>query len=151
MSSDKLSVRLGVMGNFWDRRPQYSIAYDNCTIETKQFSLNSGETEYLEFDIEPSGESGCLAISLLNKTNADTIENADKSGILKDMTIDIASLEVDGINLGSLLHSESEYRPQYPDGQQGESVLKEHVTLGWNGTWSIQWSNPFFLWLLEKL
>ena len=92
-----------------------------------------------------------ITVELLNKRPSDTVENADKTGILRDMVLDVVSLDIDDINLGPLLHSVSEYRPIYPDHYSGDPVIRDCVTMGWNGVWSIRWTNPFYIWLLESL
>lgn len=151
MSAEQLQVKLGVSGVFWDRRPEYRVLFNGTPVAHQHITTDSGITEYLEFVAEYDKDSATISVELLNKRPTDTVENADKTGILKDMTLNIDSLEIDDIGLDTLLHRLSEYRPDYPNHYQGEPVLRDCVTLGWNGTWSITWSNPFYLWLLENL
>jgi hypothetical protein len=151
MSSESLLIKLGVSGTFWDRRPEYRVSFNGTPIAHAHVQAESGVTEYIEFTAEYSTDHAVLAVELLNKRPTDTVENADKTAIVQDMTLDIVSLEIDDIDMMPLLHKSSEYRPVYPEHYSGEPVLREYVTLGWNGIWSITWTKPFYLWLLEHL
>ena len=60
------------------------------------------------------------------------------------------------IDLGALLWTASVYNPKYPESYnnlQQKSILdvKNCVNLGWNGSWSLTWTNPFYIWLLESM
>ena len=151
MESEKLKIKLGVSGTFWDRRPEYRVTFNGAPIACQHFQAESGATEMIEFTADYSQETAAITVELLNKRPTDTVENADKTGILQDMVLDVVSLEIDDIDLGPLLHSVGEYRPVYPDHYSGDPVIRGGVTLGWNGTWSISWTNPFYIWLLENL
>ena len=82
-----------------------------------------------------------------------------KGDLLKDQLLHIKSIEIDEIDLGSLLF-EGVYRPNYPEPwatQQRESghnipeTLKNSTDLGHNGTWTFTFTSPFYMWLLENL
>jgi hypothetical protein len=55
-------------------------------------------------------------------------------------------VEIDEIDLGQVPFNLSEYRPDH-----NSDVVKNCVNLGWNGTWTLRWTNPFYIWLLENL
>jgi hypothetical protein len=151
MSSESLLIKLGISGTFWDRRPEFRVSCNGTPVAHGHFSASSGTTEYIEFTAEYSTDNAVLTVELLNKRPADTVENADKTAIVQDMTLDIVALEIDDINMMPLLHGVCEYRPVYPEHYSGDPVVRECVTLGWNGVWSISWANPYYLWLLEHL
>jgi hypothetical protein len=151
MSSESLLIKLGISGTYWDRRPEFRVSCNGTPVAHGHFSAASGTTEYIEFTAEYSTDNAVLTVELLNKRPADTVENADKTAIVQDMTLDIVALEIDDINMMPLLHGVSEYRPVYPEHYSGDPVIRECVTLGWNGVWSMTWSNPYYLWLLERL
>jgi hypothetical protein len=76
------------------------------------------------------------------------------------MLLTIDSIEVDEIDIGSLLWTNSKYYPKYPQdyidaqnklGNKLEPELKEFVDLGWNGRWVLPFQSPFYIWLLENL
>jgi hypothetical protein len=151
MTVEKLQIKLGISGTFWDRRPEYRVSFNGTPVAHAHIQANSGDTEYIEFPVEYTTDQAVLTVGLLNKRPTDTVENADKTGILQDMTLDIVALEIDDINMMPMLHGVCEYRPEYPDHYSGDAVLTQCVTLGWNGVWSMTWTSPFYLWLLENL
>ena len=78
---------------------------------------------------------------------------------MHDQLLHIKSIEIDGIDIGSLVY-EGTYRPDYPEPwatQQRESGLdlpetfKNVTEMGHNGTWTFKYSSPFYMWLLENL
>jgi hypothetical protein len=151
MSSESLLIKLGVSGTFWDRRPEFRVSFNGTPVAHGHFQADSGATEYIEFTAEYSTDNAVLTVELLNKRPTDTVENDDKTAIVQDMTLGIVALEIDDINMMPILHGVCEYRPVYPEHYSGEPVLQKCVTLGWPGVWSISWSNPYYLWLLEHL
>jgi hypothetical protein len=153
MSAEKVHIKIGISGTYWDKRPKYRILFNDSVITETEVTANSDVVEYFEFDAEYSAEKAILQISLLNKEDSDTVQNEDKTAILKDMLLNIVSVEVDEIDLGFILIADSEYHVDKPVHYNGEvtKVVKNCVNLGWNGSWKLTWDNPFYLWLLEKL
>ena len=95
----------------------------------------------------------------LNKTVYDTKLDAN-GNIVKDLLLNIDSIEIDEIDIGSLKWTASNYTPMYPEsytqhvlrtGQEIETELKNCVNLGWNGTWSLPFTSPVYIWLLENI
>jgi hypothetical protein len=151
MSSDKLHIKLGLSGTYWDRRPEYRVSVNDTILLHSQISSESDIIEYHEFTVDGISNSSVLKIELLNKQNSDTVQSEDKTQILKDMLLNIHSISVDGVDMGVLLQSKCEYRPIYPLGYTGDDIVHDTVNLGWNGSWTIAWTNPYFIWLLENL
>ena len=141
---EKLHFKIGVSGSYWDKLPQFKICINEAEIVN---SVATKDIQYFEFDAEVIQEQTfTLDIWLLNKTDSDTVLDADNK-ILKDMLLNIESIEVDGIDLEFLKWSESEFMPQ----DSTRPVLKNCVNLGWNGFYRLSISSPFYLWLLEKM
>jgi hypothetical protein len=153
MATEKVHVKIGISGTYWDKHPKYRILFNNAVITDAEITADSDTVEYFEFDAEYSTEKAVLQIELLNKEDSDTVQSDDKTAILKDMLLNIVSIEVDEIDLGFILVADSEYHVNKPVHYNGEitKVVKNCVNLGWNGTWNLTWNNPFYLWLLEKL
>ena len=146
MSKETLKFKIGLSGTFWDKKPEYAVLLNDQAISSG--AIQDTAIEYVEFtaDVEESTNNK-LIVRLLNKTPADTIENEDKSAIVKDLLLNIESIEIDDINLGPLLWSASKFIPdntQFPE-------MKECVNLGWNGSYVIEFDSPFYLWLLENM
>jgi hypothetical protein len=91
-----------------------------------------------------------LKIRLENKVDADTvIENGE---VVKDMLLNIDDITIDDISLGNLLWS-AEYILDKKRIYKGQEIdhLDGCVNLGWNGTYTLKFTSPFYIWLLEKL
>jgi hypothetical protein len=143
---EKLHLKLGLSGTYWDKRPSFRINLNDQVLHTGTIQADSDVTEYLEFDVETADDLVTLSITLLGKEFSDTVENDDKTAIVKDMLLNIVSVEVDDIALGMVPFNMSEY---HPEGRT--DVVKNCMNLGWNGTWSLSWDNPFYIWLLENM
>ena len=146
---DRLHVKLGISGTWWREPTKYQILFNDVMV----FDGVSGASDvirYHEFDVDQQGPA-VLSVRLVNKTAADTVETADKTGILKDMLLNIHDLEIDGISVTGILHSQSKYQPNEPVLFNGVMTqeISECLNLGWNGTWSLTWTDPFFVWLLD--
>jgi hypothetical protein len=68
------------------------------------------------------------------------------------MLLNIDDIVIDDISLGHLLWS-ADYLLDHPQEYQGQTITKldNCVNLGWNGTYVINFTSPFYVWLLEKL
>ena len=146
MSKETLKFKIGLSGTFWDKKPEYAVLLNDQKIAGG--TIQDLTTEYVEFtaDIE-EGSDNKLIVRLENKTPSDTVQNEDKTAIVKDMLLNIDSVEIDDIDLGTLLWSTSTFIPD--DAQFPET--KECVNLGWNGSYIIKFNSPFYLWLLENM
>ena len=144
--SEYLHIKIGLSGTYWDKKPNYTVEVNDIVFFNKDVDVESDEVFYLEFDVESDAVNNSLAIRLTNKTDSDTIQSEDKTAILKDMLLNIVSIEIDEINLGQLTYSLSKYTVDAT-----KEVHTNFVNLGWNGKWSLTWTNPFYIWLLESI
>ncbi len=141
---EKLHFKIGVSGSYWKKLPQFKICINESEIVN---SVANADIQYFEFDTEVvQDQTFTLDIWLLNKTDSDTVLDSNNT-IIKDMLLNIESIEVDGIDLEFLKWSESKFIPQ----DSTRPVLKNCVNLGWNGFYRLSISSPFYLWLLEKM
>jgi hypothetical protein len=144
---ETLSFKLGLSGTFWDRRPEYTILISGEKITSGTITGESNALEYIEFDHTIEEDSDyTLEIRLENKDDSDT--KVDEHGqIVKDMLLNIESIEIDDINVENLIWSISKYTPDDKD----LPTLTKCTSLGWNGTYYFPFSSPFYVWLLENL
>lgn len=155
---ETLKIKLGLKPTYWNDVPEYCVRFNDQVLIQGTAKVPSGEVEFLEFEVTNDRAVGTLSVELMNK---DYIRNTVKSSgdsdnytIVKDLLLDIEHLYVDDIDLGNIVYTAGEYRPDYPAHYQappGSEVLTGTKTLGWNGVWSITWGNPFYIWLLENL
>ena len=155
MIAENLKFKIGISGTFWDKRPEFSISVNDTVYSAGVISADSGITEYFEFSVDLGEGKNSLNICLLNKTNADTVTKTDDTGnftILNDMLLNIDSVVIDDIDVGILRHTASEYVLSVPQTYDNNTIasMKECVNLGWNGTYSLAFTSPFYIWLLEN-
>ena len=157
--SEKLHVKLGISGTYWKKVPHYKILFNGDVVKEADISQPSDTVEYVEFDVEYSIDSATIGIQLTNKEDSDTVLKKDdpldpeKYEIINDMLLNVVSLEVDEIDLGNILYDQGVYTVDSPVVYNGEptNTLKSVMCMGWNGTWNLTWTNPFYIWLLENI
>jgi len=159
--SDKetLHFKIGLSGSSTKKQPEFKISVNGSEIISDSLKNAPNQTEYFEFDVSLNEGDCSLVIELVNKLIADT--TLDSNGnIIEDLLLNIESIEIDEIDLGSLLWSASDYKPIYPEsyklkiaeaGQELPVSVKNCVNLGWNGQWILPFTSPFYIWLLENI
>jgi hypothetical protein len=145
--TETLHFKIGLAGTYWAKQPEYSILINDKTYNTGTVTEPSGETFYVEFDAEVEEGPCSLKIRLENKDWTDTVQNEDKTAIVKDMLLNIRSVEIDDINLGNLIYTKTQFVGDDPD----RPVLDKCQDLGWNGAWTLSFDSPFYIWLLENI
>lgn len=146
---EKLHFKIGLSGTYWAKRPIYSIVVNDSVIETREITTASDEVFYVEFDREVSEGACTLKIRLENKASSDTVkddENTEEFVIVKDLLLNIESVEIDEIDLGNLL-----YTAKFIGDDPSRPVLDKCKHMGWNGAWTLEFASPFYIWLLENI
>lgn len=156
---EALNFKIGLSGTTEKKQPEFRISVNGIKQVHDKLSEKPNSTEYFSFGVEISEGANVLEIELLNKSFGDTVIDS-QGNILDDMLLNIDSIEIDEIDLGSLKWTLSEYYPIYPErykkeifrtgGNLNESV-KNCVNLGWNGKWQLTFTSPFYIWLLENI
>jgi hypothetical protein len=148
MQEENLSFKISLTGTFWDRRPQFSVWLDNHVVIQSEIASSAEQIVSFERRVDEGHHE--LKIRLENKTNADT--NIRNGEVVDDMLLNIDDIMIDDISLGNLLWS-AEYILDEKQMYQGKEIdhLDGCVNLGWNGTYVLKFTSPFYIWLLEKL
>lgn len=157
MSMEKIHFKIKLSGTYWDKRPHYVILMNDQECVNAYITKDSDEVEYVEFDcsVEEDTEH-VLRIRFDNKTQQDTVTDVTDPNnhvIIKDMLLNIIDIEVDDIELGTLTQMLSIFRFDEPQGwpEPNSTELANCVNLGFNGTYELKFSSPFYLWLLENI
>jgi hypothetical protein len=148
MNEENLSFKISLTGTFWDHRPQFSVWLDDHVVT--QSEIAGSAEQIVTFTRSVADGEHTLKIRLENKTTADTIiENGE---VIKDMLLNIDDITIDDISIGNLLWS-AKYILDKKQTYKGQEIdyLDGCVNLGWNGTYVLKFSSPFYVWLLEKL
>jgi hypothetical protein len=105
--------------------------------------------EKFSFTIPDADSEHELRLVLKNKTQDHTV--VDKSGnIIKDACLVIKDIAFDKINLGFIANKESVYTHNF-NGAGETTVEKFYGQIGCNGTVSLKFSTPLYLWILEHM
>jgi hypothetical protein len=90
-----------------------------------------------------------LRFILKNKT-ADHTQVDEAGNIVADATLTVTDLAFDEIRLGHMVTEQAVYTHDF-NGTQKEIQDKFYGEMGCNGTVSIKFSTPIYLWLLEHM
>ena len=146
--SEELKFEVKLSGTYWGKLPQYSVWLDDHVVVQSEITDESVQTVAFAKTIDNGDHT--LKIRLENKTNQDTkVVNGE---VVNDMLLNIEDIVIDDISLGQLLW-DATYILDEPHEYNGKTIdhLDHCVNLGWNGTYVLKFSTPFYIWLLEKL
>ena len=161
MATEKINFKIELCSDYWDKPPIAEIWLNDRQVMVPTKIKNSRKDPYkFEFEADlVDGQEHNLVIKRGGKFNKQCVVD-DNGKIIKDQTLTISHLEIDDIEMGTMMLS-AVYRPEYP---QPWAALKEKETgeklplevtntldLGHNGTWTYTFTSPFYLWLLEKI
>jgi hypothetical protein len=159
MPTERLKFKLELYATYWDKPPIAELSINGESQYRSEIIGTEKEPTIIEFEKElTEGEKYTLNISRSGKDTKQTILSADGS-IEKDQLLHIKSIEIDEIDIGALVY-EGIYTPQYPEpwhtqqvsaGNTPEKSFKNVTTMGHNGTWTLAFESPFYMWLLENL
>ena len=90
-----------------------------------------------------------LRIVMSGKT-ADHTRVDDQGNIIKDATLQISTVTIDGIDVNQLFNEKTVYTHDF-NGTQPEIAETFYGVAGCNGTVSFKFSTPIYLWLLENM
>lgn len=158
-NKEVLKFKLELFGTYWDLPPVAEVKINNQSVIKKEITGNESDPTVLEFEHElTEGEEYKLNIVRSNKKGNQTVVN-DNGDLVKDQLLNIKSIEIDEIDIGSLVY-QGVYTPEYPEpwatqqhkaGNELPKSFTNATILGHNGTWSLQFESPFYMWLLENL
>jgi hypothetical protein len=159
MATETLKFRVKLCAIKWDKPPYAEVKLNNEIFFSDFVSATEADPKVIEFDkVCEENKTFNLDIILSKKDSSQTVVSED-GDIIKDQLLKITSIEVDDIDIATLIY-EGVYTPKYSEpwaSQQRKSgknlpeSFKNVTQLGHNGTWSLQFETPFYMWLLENL
>ena len=159
MATEKLKFKLELYATMWDKPPHAEIIVDGKSYFDGDITSTEDTPTLIEFEAELEEDKNYdLIINRSGKGANQTVVN-EKGDILKDQMLHIKRIEIDEIELGSLIFT-GLYTPKYPEPWATQMVesgkeLKESFTnvtqMGHNGEWKFSFTTPFYMWLLENL
>ena len=107
------------------------------------------DTTSLAFDLEEDEAEHELRFVMKNKQSKHTI--IDEAGtIVSDARITISDIAFDEIVLGQIVIDQAAYTHDF-NGTLAETTGKFYGEMGCNGTVSLKFTTPIYLWLLEHM
>ena len=159
MQTERLKFKIELYATYWDKAPIAELLINNESQHRSEIKGTEKEPTVIEFEKElTEGEKYKLTISRSGKDIKQTVLNAEGK-IEKDQLLHIKSIEIDEIDIGALVY-EGLYTPTYPEpwysqqieaGQTPEKTFKNVTAMGHNGSWTLSFESPFYMWLLENL
>jgi hypothetical protein len=158
MATEKLKFKLELWSTYWDKIPKAEILINNYSHYNQEIKGTEKEPTVIEFEQELiEGEKYQLIINRSGKDNRQTI--VENGQIIKDQLLHIKLIEIDEIDIGSLVYN-GLYSPKYPEPWASEQAaignklpesFKNVTSMGHNGRWVLDFTSPFYMWLLENL
>jgi len=159
MATERLKFKLELYATMWDKPPHAEILIGDKSYFHNEITGTEDRPDVIEFEHEfEDGKPYDLIIKRSGKGRNQTVID-DKGNILKDQLLHIKSIEIDEIDIGSLIY-EGIYTPDYPEpwatqqrqtGNELKESFKNVTHMGHNGTWRFKFESPFYMWLLENL
>ena len=159
MATEALKFKLELYAIMWDKPPTAEILINQKSHHKGEITGTEDKPTIIEFTAElKEAEDYELIIKRSGKRNSQTVVNA-KGDILKDQLLGIKNIEIDEIDIGSLVYP-GVYPPNYPEpwasqqqqaGIELEKSFNNVTKMGHDGTWTLKFSSPFYMWLLENL
>lgn len=144
---ESLSFKVSLNATFWNKQPEYSILLNDKLIER---STVGSETKTIDFSSNLTDGDHQLIIRLENKTPQDT--QIDNGNIVNDMLLNIEDVIIDDVSINNLLWN---FTYKLDQKQEYNGKVCQEISgcrnLGFNGSYIIDFSSPFYIWLLEKL
>ena len=158
MATEKLKFKLELYATMWYKPPVADIKINGKSYFKKEITSTNDKPTIIEFEHEfQEGQSYSLIIDRSGKDTQQTVVEDGK--IVKDQLLNIKYIEIDDIDIANLVY-EGVYKPEYPErwatqqreaGNKLPATLKNATEMGHNGTWTLTFTSPFYMWLLENL
>jgi len=157
-TSETIKFKISLYSQYWDK-PAITEVFINDVSKTRQeITSNENDPTIIEFEHKLlDGEGYKLVIKNCNKDPSQTVVEDGK--IVKDQLLFIKEIIIDEIDIGGLIY-EGKYYPEYQEpwaseqraeGKELPEYIKNVTTMGHNGRWELEFTSPFYMWLLENL
>jgi len=158
MTTETIKFKIELYAQYWDKAPMVEILLNDESKNKQEITSDEENPTVIEFEHTLNEtEQYKFIIKKSNKDNSQTVIENGK--IVKDQMLFIKSVTIDEINLGGILY-EAKYYPEYLEpwaseqrsaGKDLPEYIKNVTSMGHNGRWELQFTSPFYMWLLENL
>lgn len=131
-------------------QPSVPLGMEIWLDDQKFFDQSHIDQDYIvEHEISDDDNDHELKFVLKNKQSRHTQVDAD-GNILSDAVLSITDMKFDGINCDYLISTLAKYHHDY-NGSQDPLVDEFYGAMGCNGTVTLKFSTPIYIWLLENM
>ena len=145
---ETVNIKFSLEPEWFNNAPKIKVAINDQILLDVELGTRLEYEQTVELEDDSNHQ---LTFTLYNKTKYDTVV---KDGVIeKDTLIKISNIELEDIDLTSMLSLNKELF-YYEHDNNGTTQLEKHTlydTLGCNGTATINFTTPFYVWLLENL
>jgi hypothetical protein len=107
------------------------------------------EPQTVTVDVPDNDGNHQLVWEMSGKTTEYTVIDSDNR-IVSDARLEFANMEFDGINVDTIIQKLAQYRHNF-NGTGAAGEHKFYHSMGCNGTVTLDFASPFYLWLLEHM
>jgi len=158
MATENLKFTIILSSTYWDKKPTCEISIGDKCYWSGEVGGTKEDPTVISFShqCEENKEHRLILHRQGKGKNQTVVENGE---IQKDQLLHIESIEIDEIDIGSLVY-EGVYEPRYPEpwltqqrelGKEQPESLKNVTCMGHDGKWTFKFESPFYMWLLENL
>ena len=141
---EKIKFKAVIESDYFNNPPHLRIHCDNDVLA--DFPVTEKIVIEKELLVE-DGKTYKLNFTLHDKSKYDTVIENEK--IVKDTVVKIKNIELDDVDITSMLPMDKEKFYYIHDGSDEKYTF--YNTMGINGTSTVEFSSPFYQWLLETL
>jgi len=141
---ETLKFKIALESEWFNNPPNFRVSINNDTLIDGPLR----EPIIIDREIQLEDEqSYTLNFTLHDKSKHDT-EIDEQNNILKDTLVKIKKVEIDDIDITQMLSTNSDiFYYRHDDG----TIDPFYDTMGVNGTSTVEFTTPFYVWLLENL
>jgi len=130
--------------------PDVALGFEAWIDDNKFFDTDHVKTaQDISVDIADTEADHKLRFVLKNKTSAHTQHNSEGE-LIKDARLIITKVTFDEIDLNYLVTEHSVYEHDF-NGSRSPTQEKFYSIMGCNGTVTLDFSTPTYMWLLENM
>lgn len=142
--SEQVKVEIDLESEYWNDNPfSVEVRVASKTVFNEEIFKPTTVSETVDID----DGVHLIEIHLSGKTEKDTVVD-EQNNILNDLILHIKDIRFDEISIGHIQQTHSKY---YTVADQSLPTLNNHVDLGHNGIWTLDFETPIYIWLLENL
>jgi hypothetical protein len=150
MDTEQISIKFLVEATTWADNQSLDLEFylDDQLLGKKTIT---GLTDVLFENVDVPELDDCTLSMHVSGMKPAYTQVSESGEILQDVLCVVHNVELDEIALDILVYEKGKFVPKYPVGHSGPELVEQATHLGHNGVWSISFSNPLYLWLLENM